>query len=193
MQLHCAVGTLRLWSADDEKVGPWSTVVRSLAHADSFTWLDGTEPHGTLPQLRGNAWLGPEASKAFIAGDSPRVRITKKSVLTDVQSPNVVGLLPGSDPRLRNEYVVFTAHLDHLGIGDPVNGDTIGDLSTMAQSTTHPESPHCSRSHAPSPRCPSVRGAPSSSLPSPRKSPGSSDRIISFTIRPCRSNPSWPT
>src|SRR6185295_18686768 len=39
--------------------------------------------------------------------------------------PNVVALLPGSDPRLRNEYVVFTAHLDHLGIGDPVNGDAI--------------------------------------------------------------------
>lgn len=122
---HGAVGTLRLWSAEDEKVGPWSTVVRSLAHAASFTWLDGGEPHGSLSQLRGNAWLGPEASKAFSTGESMRVRITKKSVLSDVQSPNVVALLPGSDPRLRNEYVVFTAHLDHLGIGDAVNGDTI--------------------------------------------------------------------
>ena len=40
-------------------------------------------------------------------------------------SDNVVGLLPGSDARLRDEYVVLTAHLDHIGIGRPVNGDSI--------------------------------------------------------------------
>jgi Zn-dependent M28 family amino/carboxypeptidase len=38
---------------------------------------------------------------------------------------NVVGVLPGSDPRLKNEYVVVSAHLDHLGIGTPINGDPI--------------------------------------------------------------------
>ncbi len=34
-------------------------------------------------------------------------------------------VLPGSDPKLKDEYVVFTAHLDHLGIGKPINGDAI--------------------------------------------------------------------
>jgi hypothetical protein len=38
---------------------------------------------------------------------------------------NVVGVLPGSDARLRDEYVVVSAHLDHLGIGTPINGDPI--------------------------------------------------------------------
>ncbi|HXW67328.1 MAG TPA: M20/M25/M40 family metallo-hydrolase [Thermoplasmata archaeon] len=38
---------------------------------------------------------------------------------------NVVGVLPGSDPTLRHEYVVGTAHLDHLGIGEPIHGDSI--------------------------------------------------------------------
>ena len=33
--------------------------------------------------------------------------------------------LPGNDPRLKDEYVVFSAHLDHLGIGKPINGDSI--------------------------------------------------------------------
>jgi hypothetical protein len=42
-----------------------------------------------------------------------------------VESANVVGVLPGSDPVLKNEYVVLSAHLDHLGIGAPVNGDSI--------------------------------------------------------------------
>ncbi|HET7585395.1 MAG TPA: M28 family peptidase [Gemmatimonadaceae bacterium] len=40
-------------------------------------------------------------------------------------SRNVVGVVRGTDPRLRNEYVVFSAHWDHLGVGQPVNGDSI--------------------------------------------------------------------
>ena len=43
----------------------------------------------------------------------------------DVVSQNVVAVLPGNDPKLKDEYVVFTAHLDHLGIGEPIKGDAI--------------------------------------------------------------------
>jgi hypothetical protein len=42
-----------------------------------------------------------------------------------VESQNVAGILPGTDPRLRSEYVVLTAHLDHVGTGEPINGDSI--------------------------------------------------------------------
>lgn len=38
---------------------------------------------------------------------------------------NVVGVLPGSDPKLRKQVVLLSAHLDHLGVGPGVNGDTI--------------------------------------------------------------------
>jgi len=38
---------------------------------------------------------------------------------------NAVGILPGSDPSLRQAAILFSAHLDHLGIGKPVNGDNI--------------------------------------------------------------------
>src|SRR5690606_34713134 len=40
-------------------------------------------------------------------------------------APNVVAVLPGSDPELRDEYVVLSAHMDHVGVGEPVNGDSI--------------------------------------------------------------------
>jgi Zn-dependent M28 family amino/carboxypeptidase len=43
----------------------------------------------------------------------------------EVVSQNVAGILRGSDPRRRDEYVVVSAHLDHLGVGGAVNGDTI--------------------------------------------------------------------
>ena len=42
-----------------------------------------------------------------------------------ISSPNVIAVLPGSNPKLRQEYVVYSAHVDHLGIGKPINGDSI--------------------------------------------------------------------
>src|ERR1700730_15802419 len=42
-----------------------------------------------------------------------------------VESANIVGKLPGNDAALKNEYVVLSAHIDHLGIGEPINGDRI--------------------------------------------------------------------
>jgi hypothetical protein len=44
---------------------------------------------------------------------------------TPLDAPNVLGVLRGSDPALRNQYVIVSAHLDHLGVGRPVNGDSI--------------------------------------------------------------------
>jgi Zn-dependent M28 family amino/carboxypeptidase len=41
------------------------------------------------------------------------------------ESANLVAGLPGSDPQLKSEYVVLSAHIDHVGIGEPVNGDRI--------------------------------------------------------------------
>ncbi|SFG04819.1 M28 family peptidase [Pontibacter chinhatensis] len=43
----------------------------------------------------------------------------------DIESPNVVGKIEGSDPVLKNEYVVHSAHLDHIGVGRPIDGDSI--------------------------------------------------------------------
>jgi Zn-dependent M28 family amino/carboxypeptidase len=44
---------------------------------------------------------------------------------SEVECENVAAVLRGTDPRLRDEYVVISAHLDHLGAGVPVNGDSI--------------------------------------------------------------------
>jgi Zn-dependent M28 family amino/carboxypeptidase len=53
-------------------------------------------------------------------------KINLKSELKRVEAPNVVGILPGRDPKLRDEYVVYSAHWDHFGVGAPdKTGDTI--------------------------------------------------------------------
>ena len=54
-----------------------------------------------------------------------RLRATEHIKTSQVESQNVIGLLPGSDPALKDQYVVFGAHLDHVGVGAPINGDTI--------------------------------------------------------------------
>ena len=65
---------------------------------------------------------------------------------------NVIGVLRGHDPKLKDEVILLTAHLDHLGIGKPVNGDEIyngadDDASgcvavlQLARALTHKKSP----------------------------------------------------
>jgi Zn-dependent M28 family amino/carboxypeptidase len=70
---------------------------------------------------------------------------------TPVGSANIIGKLPGNDAPLRDEYVVISAHIDHIGIGEPVNGDRIYNgamdnasgvavlLDVAAQWKAHPE------------------------------------------------------
>ena len=48
-----------------------------------------------------------------------------RNTLRTIQSKNVLARLEGSDPVLKNEYIVYTAHWDHFGIGEPENGDKI--------------------------------------------------------------------
>jgi Zn-dependent M28 family amino/carboxypeptidase len=55
----------------------------------------------------------------------PQLRARVAVERSEVESQNVAGILRGADPQLRNEYVVVSAHLDHLGVGGAINGDTI--------------------------------------------------------------------
>jgi Zn-dependent M28 family amino/carboxypeptidase len=54
-----------------------------------------------------------------------RLRATLVTQASRLESDNVVGVLRGTDARLQDEYVVLSAHLDHVGRGEPVNGDDI--------------------------------------------------------------------
>jgi Zn-dependent M28 family amino/carboxypeptidase len=53
------------------------------------------------------------------------VTLSQKTEHEQVTSPNVIGIIRGRDPALRDEYVVYSAHLDHVGVGAPVDGDDI--------------------------------------------------------------------
>jgi hypothetical protein len=54
-----------------------------------------------------------------------RVRLSADLRVETLTAPNVLGILRGRDRRLRDEYVLVSAHMDHLGVGVPVDGDSI--------------------------------------------------------------------
>jgi Zn-dependent M28 family amino/carboxypeptidase len=65
-------------------------------------------------------------SRAFHPVDlGVKAELTLHNTLREVDSYNAVGKIEGSDPKLRDQYVIYTAHWDHLGIGPAVNGDRI--------------------------------------------------------------------
>jgi Zn-dependent M28 family amino/carboxypeptidase len=94
------------------------TVTVNAAHADK--WLAGSGH--TIAELLKLADAG-QALPRFPLKASLRAKV--KVERRQVESQNVVGALPGSDPARKDEYVVLTAHLDHVGVGEPIKGDAI--------------------------------------------------------------------
>jgi len=88
------------------------------AHLDK--WLAGSGH--TAEEILGLAKERKELPR-FPLAVSLRSKVAVKR--STVESPNIVARLEGSDPRLKDEYVVLSAHLDHLGVGEPINGDRI--------------------------------------------------------------------
>lgn len=154
---HGAVGLLGLMTPEAEKRISWERVV-ALISAGGMRWVDpaGT-PHDGWPEIRGTAVLRGTAAEALFEGASASlatvladVRAGKPHPLAlpveaklrvvsrhgELESPNVVALLLGSDPELRHEYVIYSAHLDHLGVGLPVEGDAIYNGATDNASGT---------------------------------------------------------
>ena len=104
-------------------------------------------PNDKTPFLKMKSWMTHDAGKRMLSaanlnidelttaakarGFKPvktglKVKLDLQSEFQSFDSPNVVGVVDGSDQRLRREYVVYTAHWDHLGIGEAdANGDKI--------------------------------------------------------------------
>jgi Zn-dependent M28 family amino/carboxypeptidase len=102
----------------DEALGQQLSVTMNPAHADKL--FDGSGH--TFAEMLAHVDAGePMPSFALPA----RLKATVRVERLDAESQNVAGILRGTDPRRRNEYIVVSAHLDHLGTGEPINGDRI--------------------------------------------------------------------
>ena len=113
-------------------LSPEGGVAISRSYAAGSAQLVGSLSAAALQQLfAGAARDTGQVLSALRAGQPAslplpgRLSARYASRYHDVESYNVVGKITGSDPRLRGEYVVHSAHLDHLGVGPAVNGDSI--------------------------------------------------------------------
>ncbi len=73
--------------------------------------------------LAGGRGDGEEVAPFAVAGRSATIEVV--TAVETIWTQNVVGIIEGSDPELKDEYVAIGAHYDHVGIGTPVNGDAI--------------------------------------------------------------------
>lgn len=130
---HGAVGVIYVLTPADERRVSWNSARGYFLRGQS-TWLGPNgAPLGVDPGVAIGAYVNskvaaglldaPDALYASIAeGNRPKgyllkqpITLERTSTVKIVNSPNVIGVLPGSDPRLKNEYVVLSAHLDHEG------------------------------------------------------------------------------
>ena len=147
---HGAIGMLSIHTPVREKVIKWERMGPRADEPD-VKWIgDDGQPRYPGPNLPFTGNLGPKAAEALFEdapvplaqiyaemdkeGAKPRgfplakkLHIERHSNVRRMQSPNVLGILEGSDPELKNEYIVLSAHLDHIGRIKPENGDEIAN------------------------------------------------------------------
>jgi hypothetical protein len=141
-----AVGVLIVRTPWDEERNPFERLVQA-SWRPGMRWLDANgAPADAFPELKRIATLSPSGAAALFAGASQpldqvfadakagkarpfalpgRAKLAGQTLSSRRESPNVVAMLEGSDPVLKNEYVVLTAHLDGVGKGAAVGNDSI--------------------------------------------------------------------
>jgi Zn-dependent M28 family amino/carboxypeptidase len=141
-----AVGVIFVDTPIDEKRFPWERVLQ-MSWRPSMRWVDAAgTPFNSFPGIKARfAFSRAGATKLFAGAPSTLEQVFAKSEagkaqafdlpaeltlsstteLVRMSSPNVAGVIEGSDAALKGEFVVFTAHLDHIGQGAPVSGDAI--------------------------------------------------------------------
>jgi Zn-dependent M28 family amino/carboxypeptidase len=144
-----AVGLITISTPTGEKVRPYQNLLNYL-HMPAVRWLDKDgNPSGVYPLIKGTAYFSKEAAElvfkdaelnleqiyAMLEKDeSPKgfnlpmeIQLESKSTHNNISSPNVTAILEGSDPILKNEYVVYSAHSDHIGFAKTVMKDKINN------------------------------------------------------------------
>ncbi len=134
---HGAIGILYLQTPEAERRYSYERIKKKSSEP-GYNWLDKNgKPGYDFSPLQGGALLSMKASRKLLADESfnfdalielseqdqplPRFAMKKTATLASrtqhetITSPNVVAVVEGSDPELKNEYLLYSAHLDHIG------------------------------------------------------------------------------
>ncbi|GAA0856152.1 M28 family metallopeptidase [Aliiglaciecola litoralis] len=144
-----AVGFITISTPLSEKVRPYQNSLNYL-HVPTVRFLDKSgNPVDASPELGTTAQLHKDVAATLFEGapkslqeiytllennQTPKgfelaasIELSSTSRFEQVTSPNVVGVIEGSDPKLKNQYVVYSAHSDHIGFAKTVKQDKINN------------------------------------------------------------------
>ena len=138
-----AVGYISVSTAAGEKRRPFSRMKRFLGRK-SFDWVEPNGGSVDNSRLKATATINQDVARELFKGASksfgdvlseakngaPKgfalaasATMKRESILSDqFASPNVIAVLEGADPDLKDEYVVLSAHLDHIGVSENAKG-----------------------------------------------------------------------
>ncbi|GGX14534.1 M28 family metallopeptidase [Aquimarina muelleri] len=116
-----AIGFIEICNVDD---ATWSRM-EHYYNGDKMDVAGKNEDSSTFS----HTWINDqkeEISAAFDQKNEIDIEIIVEGIQKkDIISQNVVGYVEGSDPVLKNEYIIYSAHYDHVGIGKPIDNDSI--------------------------------------------------------------------
>jgi hypothetical protein len=141
-----AVGVISFYTDEFLARNPWDDIVKAYAFPRMRWVAEDGAVQGTWPEIRGGVLLSPAGLERLLAGSGRTaaelqaeatdgtarafelpgtVTLARSSTHRRLEDRNVAAVLPGADPALRDEYVVITGHLDHIGTGPEVDGDAL--------------------------------------------------------------------
>lgn len=142
-----AVGFVGLRSRKSQESVPWERYKKLTGSRPGMAWVNlSGEAADYYPELLGSATISAatahelfegtpitfEAALDTIEASRPastplgfEMSLSRQTSHERITSPNVIGIIRGTDPELADEYVIYSGHLDHLGIGVEENGDAI--------------------------------------------------------------------
>jgi Zn-dependent M28 family amino/carboxypeptidase len=165
-----AVGFVSIGTRTGEKLYPFANIARQYKswgmtwrQADGKPFVPVPLPSLAFVSVAGASKLLGDRTDAILDAAETKdgaikgfdlhlsLKAEMHSEIKNSESENIVGLLPGSDPKLKDEVVVLSGHLDHIGITPPVKGDSInnGALDNASGVATTLEVARLLKSHPP--------------------------------------------
>ena len=147
-QARGAIGVITIRTLERERTRPWAREIEGPIHP-TLNWAQADGSGFTeTPAIQFGVTLHDKAAAALFAGApkkleavlaeadnvggrpkgfalKPAITLNRTTTMSRITSPNVIGMLPGSDPKLAGEYVLLMGHLDHTGVDPAKEGDKI--------------------------------------------------------------------
>ena len=147
-QARGAIGVITIRTLERERTRPWTREIEGPIHP-TLNWAQADGSGFTeTPAIQFGVTLHDKAAAALFAGApkkleavlaeadkvggrpkgfalKPAITLNRTTTMSRITSPNVIGMLPGSDPKLAGEYVLLMGHLDHTGVDPAKEGDKI--------------------------------------------------------------------